>query len=166
MKKGVLVAAVRVLVLAGIFVLSYLLSAPEQENQQQPQEQNTALDNSNTNVEAVEEDATYNDLVKLTSPLPNGRVESPLTVTGEARGTWYFEGSFPVVLVDWDGLIIAQGIATTQGEWMTEDYVPFTATIDFTKPTVKDNGALILQKDNPSGLPENDDAYEVPVFFD
>jgi hypothetical protein len=48
---------------------------------------------------------------------------------------------------------------------MTEDFVPFTATIEFETPDYGDIGALILKKDNPSGLPEHDDAYEIPVRF-
>ena len=106
-------------------------------------------------------------LIRLTSPLPNSTVESPLTITGEARGYWYFEASFPVVLVDWDGRIIAQGIATAKDEWMTEEFVPFEATLTFVvdKNVYSNRGALILQKDNPSGLPEYDDALEIPVLF-
>ncbi|MCK5466500.1 hypothetical protein KAI56_03330, partial [Candidatus Parcubacteria bacterium] len=77
-----------------------------------------------------------------------------------------FEGDFPVVLTDWDGLIIGEGIAVAQSEWMTEEFVPFTAEIKFEVPEYKNNGTLILQKDNPSGLPENDDALEMPVFFE
>ena len=107
------------------------------------------------------------DLIRLTAPLPNATVSSPLTITGQARGYWYFEASFPVVLVDWDGRIIAQGIATAKDEWMTEDFVPFEATLTFAadKNAYSNRGALILQKDNPSGLPQNDDALEIPVLF-
>lgn len=108
------------------------------------------------------------DLIRIDSPRPNQVVKSPLSITGQARGNWFFEASFPVFLVDWDGLIIAQGIAATKdgADWMMENFVPFTATLEFSKPTYKNNGALILKKDNPSGLPENDDALEIPVFFE
>ena len=92
-------------------------------------------------------------------------IESPLEISGEARGTWFFEGSFPVILTNWDGLIIAETYATAEGEWMTEDFVPFTATIEFEKPDLYDRGSLILQKDNPSGLSEFDDAYEIQIKF-
>jgi len=114
-------------------------------------------------------------LIRVTSPRPNSTVESPLTITGQARGYWYFEASFPVVLVDWDGKIIAQGIAQAQGDpdatdgagWMTEDFVPFEATLTFAAdPNAYSNcGSLILQKDNPSGLPQYDDALEIPVVI-
>jgi hypothetical protein len=107
------------------------------------------------------------DLIHVESPQPNQIIESPLLVTGEARGSWFFEASFPVVLVNWDGLIIAQGVATAQGEWTTNNFVPFTATLTFTadKNAYSNKGALILRKDNPSSLPEHDDSIEIPIMF-
>jgi len=105
------------------------------------------------------------DLIRVTSPRPGETVSSPFSVTGEARGNWFFEASFPVFLTDWDGKIIAQGFAQAKGDWMTVDYVPFTATLTYTTDaqTYKDSGTLILKKDNPSGLPEHDNALEIPV---
>jgi hypothetical protein len=109
----------------------------------------------------------HNDLIELYEPLPGDTVRSPITVRGRARGQWYFEGDFPVVLTDWDGRIIATVPAQAQGEWMTTDWVPFEATVEFDADTsVSDRGSLILQKDNPSGLPEHDDALEITVFFE
>jgi len=107
------------------------------------------------------------DFIRVENPRPNQTIKSPLTITGEARGYWFFEASFPVVLVNWDGLIIAQGIATAESEWMTTDFVPFTATLSFIadKNAYSNKGTLILRKDNSSGLPEHDDALEVPVIF-
>lgn len=107
------------------------------------------------------------DLIRLNMPRPNQTIASPLIITGEARGTWFFEASFPVVLVDWDGRIIAQGIAQAKSDWMTTDFVPFEATLAFTvdEKVYSRRGALILRKDNPSGLPEHDDALEIPVMF-
>ena len=112
--------------------------------------------------------ATKDDLIRLDTPRPNQIIKSPLTITGEARGSWFFEASFPVVLVNWDGLIIAQGIATAKSDWMTTEYVPFEANLDFTidKNTYSNRGWLILQKDNPSGLPEHDNALEIPIIFE
>jgi hypothetical protein len=97
-------------------------------------------------------------------------VSSPLKITGKARGTWFFEASFPVTLTNWDGLIIAEGVAQAKDEWMTTEFVPFEATLTFTTPAgpganQPNRGFLILKKDNPSGLPEHDDSREIPVFF-
>lgn len=105
------------------------------------------------------------DLIRLETPLPNSTITSPLLIKGEARGNWFFEASFPIYLTNWDGLIIAEGYATAEGEWMTTEFVPFTATLTFKNPEYKNNGSLILKKDNPSGLPEHDDALEIPIFF-
>ncbi len=115
----------------------------------------------------VEEVVTeYKDMIRIDSPLPKSTVNSPLIITGEARGGWFFEASFPVLLVNWDGLIIGEGFATAEGDWMTEEYVPFKATITYTVDTsVSSAGSIILQKQNASGLPENDDAFEYPIVF-
>jgi len=107
-----------------------------------------------------------NDLIRVTSPIENSVVGSPLIVRGEARGSWYFEASFPIVLVNWDGFIISETHAEAKGDWMTEDFVPFEAQVIFDKPEYGATGTLILKNDNPSGLPENDKAIEIPVRFE
>lgn len=112
------------------------------------------------------------DLITLTTPRPNQRIQSPLVIKGQARGNWFFEASFPVFLVDWDGRIIAQGIATAKpaegGTWMTTEFVPFEAELEFAigKDAYSNRGSLILKKDNPSGLPKNDDVLEIPIVLD
>lgn len=117
-------------------------------------------------VEKVNDSAqSFEDLIYVDAPLVGQVISQPLIVTGKARGTWFFEASFPVVLTNWDGLIIAEGLATAQSNWMTEDFVPFVATLEYSMPGPYNRGALILQKDNPSGLPEYDAALEIPVLF-
>jgi hypothetical protein len=112
------------------------------------------------------------DMVVLYEPLPEQRdITSPLTVRGKARGTWFFEASFPVTLTDWDGRIIAQVPAQAKGDWMTTEFVEFEAVLTFDDPTAGNpaeyakRGALILKKDNPSGLPQYDDYREITIFF-
>lgn len=109
-------------------------------------------------------DNVNHPLIRVTSPVPNTFVTSPLTISGEAKGTWYFEASFPVRLVDGNGQELALKPAQAQGDWMTENFVPFQVTLTFTQPTTP-TGTLILMKDNPSGLPENDDEIRIPVQF-
>ena len=101
---------------------------------------------------------------------PGDKISSPLKITGESGGGWFNEGSFPINIVDWDGKIIATGIATAKADWMTTKFVPFDAELTFTSPAnvsgqSKNKGAIIFKKDNPSGLPQNDAAYELPITF-
>lgn len=106
------------------------------------------------------------NLIRLTTPRPNEVIKSPLVIKGEARGNWYFEASFPVELQDSNGVKIAQWYATAEGEWMTEEFVPFTSTLTFEIPAGIKSGTLILKKDNASGLPEHDDALSIPILFE
>lgn len=107
---------------------------------------------------------THKDLIRVTQPTSGEPVSSPLTITGEARGMWYFEASFPVRIEDADGNVLGEHYATAQGEWMTEEYVPFSSELTFNTPTTE-TGMVILEKDNPSGLSENADKVEIPVQF-
>lgn len=111
--------------------------------------------------------STEETLIILESPTEGNIVTSPLTLRGKARGNWFFEASFPIAIVNWDGLIVGEGYATAEGDWMTTEFVPFTATVTYTldPATPYARGAIILRKDNPSGLPEHDDALEVPIVF-
>lgn len=104
------------------------------------------------------------DLIKIDEPRPNIRISSPLNISGEARGYWYFEASFPVKLYDANNQLLASGIATAQSEWMTEDFVPYQASLNFNQPNTQ-YGTLVLERDNPSGMPENDDSLIVPIEF-
>ena len=105
------------------------------------------------------------NLIHVSSPKPNEIIKSPLLVTGEARGTWFFEASFPVKILDANGKVLGQSHAQEHGDWMTENFVPFDVpNLAFEQPTTK-TGWLILEKDNPSGLPEKDDQLRIPVNF-
>jgi hypothetical protein len=104
------------------------------------------------------------DRLRLDSPLPEQVVRSPLEIRGEARGTWFFEASFPVKLLDAEGHELSNTHARAQGEWMTQAFVPYRATIAFATPS-SDHGTLVLEKDNPSGMPEQAEQLRVPVRF-
>ena len=103
-------------------------------------------------------------LIRLSQPRPNDVIASPLTLTGEARGNWFFEASFPVRLLDGNGRELAAAPAQAQREWMSAEFVPFHAELAFTAPATA-GGTLVLEKDNPSGLPEHADELRIPVRF-
>jgi hypothetical protein len=113
---------------------------------------------------ADDDDELASDLIHVTSLTDDAKVKSPLTIAGEARGNWYFEASFPVKVYDANDMLLGTGIATAQGDWMTTDFVPFTGTITFSTPTTA-TGTVVFEKDNPSGLPENDNSLTIPVTF-
>jgi hypothetical protein len=102
--------------------------------------------------------------VVVDSPQPNDLVTSPLIVKGRARGTWYFEANLPVTLKDTNGNILAQKGFMTSDNWMTTDYAEFQDTLTFSNPQTQ-YGLLLIEKDNPSGEPQNDEAFPVPVRF-
>lgn len=105
-------------------------------------------------------------LIVASSPTPGSAVSSPIVVTGEARGTWYFEASFPIEVRDASNAIIGQGYGQAQSDWMTEDFVPFqSVAISFAPQPAGSSGTLILRKDNASGLPEHDDELVIPITF-
>ena len=100
--------------------------------------------------------------VVLDTPAYGALVASPLTVSGKAKGFWFFEANIPVTLKDQTGQVLVQKGFMATGEWMTEDYVDFTGTLEFATPTTE-FGVLIINKDNPSGDPEPDASYAIPV---
>ena len=89
---------------------------------------------------------------------------SPLNLAGEARGFWFFEGQFPIKLIDDKNNVVATATAKAKGEWMTTEFVTFSATLNFKNPEAK-KGELILIKDNPSGLKSQDQEIRLPIFF-
>lgn len=102
--------------------------------------------------------------VVVNFPKLNAKLSSPILIEGKAIGTWFFEASFPIKLVDENGKLIAQSIAQTKDDWMTTDYVKFDGKIGF-KADTEQKAYLVFQKDNPSGLPEHDAEYRIPVIL-
>ncbi len=105
------------------------------------------------------------DLITVDSPVKNAKVSSPVTITGTARGTWYFEASFPVEILNQSGTVIGQGHGEAQGDWMTENFVPFKAVVTFTSPGAGQSGTIRIKNDNPSGDPARDKHVDLPVTF-
>lgn len=105
--------------------------------------------------------------VKVTTPAANAKVTSPLRVAGTVPADWFFEGQLMIKLLDEKRNLIAQGVGqeTVPGSWQMERGGPleFEGKIIFT--TSAKSGFLVIGADNPSGLPENEKNFEVPVSF-
>ncbi len=118
-------------------------------------------------VEAIEgQQASYmnasEDNIVVDLPGPGDVTGKTFSVKGKARGPWYFEASFPVSLLDQNGQEIAQGVAFADGEWMTEEFVPFS--VELTAPqTYIGPATIVLKKDNPSGEAQFDASLSIPI---
>lgn len=105
-----------------------------------------------------------NNGILITEPQPQQIITSPLIITGKARGFWYFEAQFSVELYDSQGNFLGKTILQAQDDWMTEDFVPFQGELTFIQPQTS-SGILKFLSDNPSGLPQNQKIFELPVKF-
>lgn len=102
--------------------------------------------------------------IAVSVPASGDVISSPFSLSGKARGYWYFEASFPVRVLDANGNELGVGVAQALDEWMTEAFVPFAGTVEFQTPKTP-TGKVVFQKDDPSGLTAHDAAVEVPVRF-
>jgi hypothetical protein len=103
--------------------------------------------------------------IVLAVPGQNQIIRSPLQIAGKAKGNWFFEGVFPVELLDAQGKVLAKGMVKAQGDWQTTEYVNFIGSLNFESAT-STKGSLKFTNDNPSGLPENSKSFFIPVKFD
>jgi hypothetical protein len=110
-------------------------------------------------------DGPLRDRVVLRTPSQNTTVGNTFVVSGSAPGNWFFEADFPLQVRDREGNVIARTFASAEGEWMTTELVSFSATVHVDAP-YSGQATLILLKNNPSGLPEHDDALEIPIVIE
>ncbi|MBP9697942.1 MAG: Gmad2 immunoglobulin-like domain-containing protein [Candidatus Moranbacteria bacterium] len=99
--------------------------------------------------------------IRIELPTPGAVVGKEFKVMGEARA-WYFEGSFPIEILDANGARLVAVPAQAQDEWMTAEFVAFEADItipaDYMGPAT-----IVLHKDNPSDMRELDASASFPI---
>jgi len=142
MKKIILLIIILIIIVGFFWFLS---NFQKENNNQLPPEENESIIYNNASAE----------LIKVELPFPGAVTGKSFSVIGEARGTWFFEASFPIQLFDKDGKLLATAIAQAQEDWMTENFVPFKADITAPESYIGE-ATLVLKKDNPSGLPDKD----------
>lgn len=101
--------------------------------------------------------------IVIDSPKFNEEIQSPLVITGKARGVWFFEGEFPVTLKDADGKVLVRSWARAEGSWMTTDFVPFKLEVKFHPPLTK-TGVLVFEKSSQK-TGEVHERVELPIRF-
>ncbi len=105
------------------------------------------------------------DEILINSPKENEKIKSPLKIEGKAKGNWFFEAQFTAELYDANDNILGRTILKSKGNWMTENFVPFEGELKFSKPATS-FGKLRFLSDNPSGIPEKQKIFEMPVQFE
>jgi hypothetical protein len=121
---------------------------------------------SSTDITVYETALAHNtDMFEEVSVSSGDIVKSKSKVTGEVRGTWYFEGMFPVELRTGTSTVVWQGGAKANSNWMTTNFVPFSVTLNYAPFGTSTPAMLVLKKDNPSGDPINDDELQIPVIL-
>ena len=136
----------RTLILAALLVFVLGACSPNDPDEQAAQ---LGLDGGEEDGDAGLEEESM--ALTLDMPVEGADVASPLTFSGSASGLWYFEGDFPVRLVDGSGVLIAESYASAQSNWMTEEQVAFEGQIAFDVSEATE-ATLILQEDDPSGM--------------
>jgi hypothetical protein len=118
---------------------------------------------SNTELPQVTNPETFSVAISQNSTVSAGQ-----TISGSVPGFWFFEGSFPVSLVDNNDNVFGTVIATSTSDWMTSDIIPFTitlpTTLSYTGP-----GKIVFTRDDPSdgesSIPLSETTATIPVIF-
>lgn len=148
MKKGILI-------LISILFISCGRDQTKEDNPSEVKQRQDVVENDTAGIP---------DVLVVEKPSKNEQISSPLKIKDRVRGSWYFEGVFPLEVISENGKVLVESYAKAQGDWMTSGYVPFSAEVKFDAGDSK-KGLLILMRSNASGLPENDRSYRLPVYF-
>lgn len=109
--------------------------------------------------------------LKILNPQPNEIVNFPLDVeviidnTDTTCRSWtVFEGQGGTVeLQDENKQFMGTAVLKTTQEWMTSDPVTYKALLQPQNPLQTQKAFLIFHSENPSGLPENEQIFTLPI---
>ncbi len=105
------------------------------------------------------------DEIVIDNPQPNSVAVHTISINGQARGYWFFEGSFPVTLEDPNTKeTLLESYVTAQSAWITENFVTFEGFVKLTNNLPKQVN-LIFKKSNPSGITELDQSIVIPIHI-
>ncbi|MEA1929347.1 MAG: GerMN domain-containing protein [Patescibacteria group bacterium] len=103
----------------------------------------------------------------VSQPLADDVIESPLTVEGQALGSWFFEGQFALTLIDGEGEVLGETLVLASlgadNEMGPEAMVPFDTIMLFGE-TEAGTGHLIFEPANPE-RGEDQLFVKLPVRF-
>lgn len=102
--------------------------------------------------------------ISVEMPKSGSLVTSPLNFSGTVDNSWFFEGTFPVELLDEDGSSLGTAQAHSKTDWTTPGKIDFYGQMQFDPPKGQ-SGTLVFRNDNPSDLPENAKEFRLNVKF-
>ncbi len=153
--KNIILIVLGLVVLAGAW---FLIRKPSSA----PSVDYTVVNNNTTTT--TNDSGLTEGSISIDEPKANATTTSPITLSGRARGNWFFEASAPVSVIDVSGKTLGTGHITATGDWMTTDYVPFTGSLTYTAGTSTE-GYLLFMNDNPSGDPSKSVSVRIPVHI-
>lgn len=106
-----------------------------------------------------------NNSIKIFSPRTQEIIKNPLFISGEAQGIWFFEAQFTAELYDANKNFLGRAILTAKNNWMNKGFIPFEGDLNFIYPSTS-LGTLKFLSANPSGLPDKQLVFEIPVQFE
>ena len=120
--------------------------------------------------ESVASQITYNqasgDQIKITLPFPGAKTGSVFTVRGAAVLEWFVNEVFPLVILDAEGTVLVNGMATGDFTKASNGLVPYAGEITL-PPTFKGPAILVVLKGTESGSIEDTHPYAMfPIEID
>ena len=113
----------------------------------------------------IPERSPANSGIVVDQPLPKTLVSSPIEVSGSVTGGgWFFEGVFPVRLVNSNGDVLVSEPASALSDWMSTGTIAFKASVSYGVATDTPL-TLVLHNDNESGLPQFDKEVRIPIVL-
>jgi hypothetical protein len=103
--------------------------------------------------------------ITLDNLSPVDPIYSPFVLRGEARGGYFENQRFPVELQDQNGNVISRGTAVTTISTTTDEYIPFTVSLNFPDQPSNTAGQLNFLKADSTGDPARNYVYSVGVRF-
>ncbi len=99
-------------------------------------------------------------------PQAQQKILPPLTITGQARGYWFYNNEFPVIVYDSTDTAIAYGVAKTTADTNTKEFLPFTAVIEeYTFLPAKKRGYILFQRSTGDIQQGRQNTARVPIQF-
>ncbi|HNX11214.1 MAG TPA: DUF5668 domain-containing protein, partial [bacterium] len=92
---GIIIAVIAMLLILFLISFNFSQKTYDQQINNIKQEEATPENTNATSSDAVK----VEDSIKIANPEPNQKVSSPIKISGQAKGNWFFEGSFPVKLI-------------------------------------------------------------------